>query len=728
MTSYNISNRLVRNLGLGILVGIIAFISLVNLVQTSRMDKDLRTFESEYRLRLRQVDDLQGAFVKIQNNFATFVIQEQTDIKPLLSLVKGLLGKVEDLKGSLSNQSEIELSESFTKALKEYRVSMVAYSQELRVRRTGQAVRSWEATLLELEEKVQGVASQFKVLVYEDMNAVEARVLARSRRSRSLSLIFGVLGVLSGLVVALLLRWALANPIMKLIDLSRNIAEGDLSRDVGKTSDDEIGALSEAVGSMLQSLRRIVGGIKITARRVDEVAHDLEKHTAEVSRGAALQGEEIIKVSAAVKDVDVIAGEVGEQFDKLSEALSGSSSSTLELKSSIDEVSAFADQLASEVEKISSSLVEMDTTMSQNAEYLDSLSTSSEQTAATAQELAASSAEVGRFARDSRTLAEDVVGLARERGSSAVNELVEVSRKNRELVENYGSVIHSLGDKSASISEIADVIREVADQINLLAINAAIIAAQAGEHGKGFAVVAEEVGNLSVTTTQSVQKIEEMIKGVTKDVNAAVTMMAEVSKGADSSQAAADQTGTVLKDIEDISSQSAARAKEIAEAATEQMDRSQEILKVVTGNLEEVLQIKSAVDEQKRGSKLIVTSTDEIMDATRKLKQSTAEQVKESGIISQGVSETLNFSGKVKEAMEREKDATRNIVNSMMMIANVADGTGEAMKTLERVVHDLSVLADELGPEMAKFRLGDGDAAGFVHQQEPPGSPESEDA
>ena len=709
MTSLNISNRLVRYLGLGVLVGIIAFISLSNLVQTSRMDRDLQTLESEYRTLLREVDDLQSDFVKIQNSFAIFVIQEQTDIKPLLSLGKNLLKKIENLKVTLSNQRETELAETFIKSLKEYRVSMVAYSQELRVRRTGQAVRSWEATLLELEEKIQETGSQFKDLVYSDMNAVESRILDRSRRSRRMSIIFGLLGVLVGLIVALLLQRALASPIRKLIDLSRSIADGDLSRDIGKTSDDEIGDLAEAIGIMLQNLRRIVGGIKITSKRVDDVAHDLEKHTEDVSRGAALQGEEIMKVSAAVKDVDRIVGEVGEQFDGLSAALDGSSSSTLELKSSIDEVSAFADQLAAEVEKISSSMVEMDTTMTQNVEYLDSLSTSSEQTATTAEELAASSTEVGRFAQDSVALAENVMELAKERGSGAVRELVEVSRRNSDLVENYSYVIHSLGEKSASISEIVDVIREVADQINLLAINAAIIAAQAGEHGKGFAVVAEEVGNLSVTTTQSVLKIEEMIKSVTKDVSEAVKMMEEVSKGTDSSRVAANQTGVVLKDIEDISSQSAARAREIAEAASEQVDRSQEILKVVTRNLEEVLQIKSAMDEQKRGSKLIVTSTDEIMDATRKLKHSTAEQVKESSVISLGVTETLSFSRKIKEAMEKEKDATRNIVNSMMMIADVADGTGQAMKTLERVVHDLSVLADELVPEVARFRLMEGD-------------------
>ncbi len=709
MQPLHISIRWVRFIGLGILVGIIAFISIFGVVQTTRIDRDLQTLEMEHRPLLREIDNLLIIFGNITNEFAFFIIQEQTDLKPLLLKVKTLLIDIEVFKKQLAEEGEVELTDSLIVALKEYRVAMVAYSQELKVRRTGQAVRSWEGTLLEREKQIQEVANALKDYVYKSMMDVENEILARTRWTRQLGSILGILGVLAGLVVATLLQRALTIPIRNLIGVSRAIADGDLSRDVGRATDDEIGALSGAISTMLQNLRRIVGEIQKTSKKVDEVAGDLERHTDEVSKDASIQGDEIMKVSGAVREMDRIVGEVSSQFENLSSALDNSSSSTLELKSSIDEVSAFADQLASEVEKISSSLIEMDASMNQNVEYLDSLSASSEQTATTAEELAASSAEVGRFAQESRQLAEDVMELAKERGSNALEELVRVTRRNKDLVDSYSRLINSLGEKSASIGDIVDVIREVADQINLLSINASIIAAQAGEHGKGFAVVAEEVGNLSVTTTESVQRIEEVIKSVRKDVDDAVEMMSEVSEGAESSISTADQTGVVLKDIEDHSSQSADRARQIAEAASEQVNRSQDILKVITKNLEEVLQIKRTVDEQQSGSKLIVTSTDEIMEATRKLKHSTSEQAMESGIISQGVAETLDFSRKMKEAMDKEQEASREIVRSLGMIADVADKTGTAMKALEAVVHDLSTLADKLGPEVARFRLNESD-------------------
>ncbi len=704
-----ISIRWVRFIGLGMLVGIIAFISIFGVVQTTRIDRDLQTLETEHRPLLREIDNLLIMFGKITNEFASFVIQEEIDLKPLLIKAKTLLIEIEAFKTQLSEEGEVELADSLIRALKEYRVAMVAYSQELKVRRTGEGVRSWEVTLLEREEEIQQVANTLKDHVYESMTDVENEILARTRWTRQLGSILGILGVLAGLAVAFLLQRALATPIKSLIEISKSIAEGDLSRDVGRAADDEIGALSGAISAMLQNLRRIVGEIQVTSRKVDAVAGDLEKHTGEVSKGASLQGDEIMKVSESVREMDRIVGEVSSQFESLSTALDDSSSSTLELKSSIDEVSAFADQLASEVEKISSSLIEMDASMTQNVEYLDSLSASSEQTATTAEELAASSAEVGRFAQESRQLAEDVMQLAKERGSNALEELVKVTRRNKDLVDSFSQLINSLGEKSASIGDIVDAIREVADQINLLSLNASIIAAQAGEHGKGFAVVAEEVGNLSVTTTESVQRIEEVIKSVRKDVDDAVEMMKEVSEGTESSISTADQTGVVLKDIEDHSSQSANRARQIAEAASEQVNRSQDILKVVTKNLEEVLQIKRTVDEQQSGSKLIVASTDEIMDATKKLKHSTSEQAKESGVISQGVAETLDFSRKMKEAMDKEQEASREIVGSLGRIADVADKTGTAMKTLEAVVHDLSTLADKLGPEVARFRLKESD-------------------
>ncbi len=102
-------------------------------------------------------------------------------------------------------------------------------------------------------------------------------------------------------------------------------------------------------------------------------------------------------------------------------------------------------------------------------------------------------------------------------------------RNLSDTVINTSKTINNLGNSSKQIIEIVSVISEIADQTNLLALNAAIEAARAGEHGRGFAVVADEVRKLAERTVQATSEITDMTKGINADVHKSVT---EMNKGA----------------------------------------------------------------------------------------------------------------------------------------------------------------------------------------------------
>jgi methyl-accepting chemotaxis protein len=707
MLNLHLSNRLVRYLGLGSLILLIVMMSVIGWRQLRDIESHFRYIAEEHRVKLNSIDNLLSRFVEIRGQLTAFVIEEKEDVTPILKDIKLMLNDSETLLQTLHHKEDRQAMELFIQKLKEYRTAMVAYSQELLIRRTGEGVRSWERTLLDIEREAHAIVFTMKSTIIGEVGELEDQMLQTTRSATQSSIALGLFGVLLALVVVFLLQRALARPIRKLVNMSESVAEGDLSRDIERIHDEELGPLSDSIKTMVENLQQTVGGIRTTATRVTEVAHGVSHHTNDLSSGASIQGKAIAAVHRSIEEMDVLVEDVSGRFNSLAEALDDSSSSTLELKSSIEEVSDFADRLSEEVEKITSSLLEMSATMAQNLDLLNSLSSSSHQTAQVIGSLASSSEEVGEHAQQSKTLAEEVTQLARDQGLVSLKELIEVAKTNKKLVDSYSKVIHSLGERSVSIGEILDVIHDVADQTSLLAINASIIAAQAGEHGKGFAVVAEEVGDLSSTTTASVMRVEEVIRSVRQDVANAVEMMGQVSEGAEQSIKTTEKAGEVLKSIEEHSLLSATRAGEIADAAGQQVARSKEILEVATRNLDEVVRIQEAVDEQKKGSDLIVSSAENIRETAISLKLSTDEQIKESAVISQAVVDTQTFSHRIKEAMDGEKKASKEIVASLNSITNTTENIRKALDALEELVVDLTKLADQLGPEVARFKLAE---------------------
>ncbi|MDR0529376.1 MAG: methyl-accepting chemotaxis protein [Zoogloeaceae bacterium] len=150
-----------------------------------------------------------------------------------------------------------------------------------------------------------------------------------------------------------------------------------------------------------------------------------------------------------------------------------------------------------------------------------------------------------------------------------------------ESVSKASEVIHALGEESQQISSVVQVIKEVADQTNLLALNAAIEAARAGEQGRGFAVVADEVRKLAERTAQSTSDISGMIGKIQTSATEAVGKMQHVVEQVNSGQALAQQAGDRIASIQEGAGRVSSAVTEISSALKEQSVASQEIAKHV---------------------------------------------------------------------------------------------------------------------------------------------------
>jgi methyl-accepting chemotaxis protein len=142
-------------------------------------------------------------------------------------------------------------------------------------------------------------------------------------------------------------------------------------------------------------------------------------------------------------------------------------------------------------------------------------------------------------------------------------------------------LIQSLGERSKQISSVVGVIREIAEQTNLLALNAAIEAARAGEQGRGFAVVADEVRKLAERTAMSTQEISSTVQAILDETGVAVKRMQAVSSSMAVSVGLAREAGDSLATIDEHAQQTVDTVQNIADSTREQSSASQEIARLV---------------------------------------------------------------------------------------------------------------------------------------------------
>ena len=240
-------------------------------------------------------------------------------------------------------------------------------------------------------------------------------------------------------------------------------------------------------------------------------------------------------------------------------------------------------QVASSTEHIASASEEISSSATQVAQSAETQKDQTSQVATAMQEMSSTVMQVSDNSHRASDNAKEAGDLART-GGEVVTETVEVIRSVADATRDTATKIEELGRSSDQIGQIIGVIDDIADQTNLLALNAAIEAARAGEQGRGFAVVADEVRKLAERTTQATKEIAQMIKTIQEETQKAVEAMKagtdKVDAGVDSARKAGDALGKIIKSADGVQDM----VTHIATAATEQASATEQ----VNSNMEQI--------------------------------------------------------------------------------------------------------------------------------------------
>jgi twitching motility protein PilJ len=379
--------------------------------------------------------------------------------------------------------------------------------------------------------------------------ALEARV-NRSQARAVLGIGILLLGLTLGVAVMAILSRRIYRQIAAIQRVFQQIGVGNFQARAAVCTSDELG---EIAGNLNDYLLPLVQSHDDRARLQESITKLLEEVSGVAEGDLTREAEVTADVTGAIAD------SFNYMIEQLRQIISNVQGATLQVTSSANQIQETATHLVEGSEVQAQQIV---------------------QTTAAIDQMAESIQQVSRNAGNSSAVARQALVNARN-GTEAVQNTIQGMSRIRDQVQETAKRIKRLGESSQEIGQITQLIDDIADRTSILALNASIQAAMAGESGRGFAVVAEEVERLAVRSTEATKKIATLVKTIQGETNEAVAAMEKGIHEVVEGSKLANQAGHALGEIEGVSNKLAELIESITQAAKEQARGSDELVRAM---------------------------------------------------------------------------------------------------------------------------------------------------
>lgn len=494
-------------------------------------------------------------------------------------------------------------------------------------------------------------------------------------------------------------------PLITLKDSTSKVSEGDLNITLSASFDDEVGLVTKNFSLMVSNLKEIIESIKNGIYQLSMINDTTEELSHKVKDGSERQLIGSSKINSAFANIENRIASLKDKVESLNEFIELTSSTFLEISTSSEEIFKTMEGLMKSVQRIDETYKNLNNINVKLDESVDKLYKEIENILSFVNQIDASLKITLQNVTNTAKLSDRMDELANYSKKTIQENMKSVERMAQISGESIESFL-ILKSNIEKISDILNVIEEIAEQTNMLALNAAIIAAQTEESGgKAFSVVAEEIKGLSRRTQSSTKEIAELIDSIVEQTEKVFNKLNDNAKEGESASKKAKEVEENIGEIISLVEKVAISVKEVLKSANEQATGSQTLSREVE-DLRKVADVLISVKEEgNRAGRLLGELVEFISQVVNKVGNSVKEQNSSIANVKKSVIDLNNFSKQLSDYISKEKEEiseTRPLINE---IEKLAEENNKQAKNLEEKLDELKSLSDKFNNIIRRFKI-----------------------
>jgi len=596
-------------------------------------DADTRLYQN-YTVPISQLGDIAIAFQRTRVNVRDLILSKDAkESQTYVDTIKTLSGDIDKLsaeyKSLILSQDMRDKFDKFTSDYQTYITDRVQIQELALAGKNDEAVSYMRGNAFAIAKATEADIDATLIMKVEQAKTVSNENTATANQATNIMLIISLVAILLAMGSGIFLATSITVPLAVLADISKKLTFGDLQRDMEVKvknkfllRNDEIGAIGKSVLGLTGYMGEMGLAAKAIARNdlTANLSSKSEKDELGIAFIAMINGlrgtvgeicDSAANLTAASVQLASASNQSAIATSQISSTVQQVAIGTANQTSSITSTASAIDQMAKAIEGVAKGAQEQSLAISKASEITAEINIAIQQVAGNAESVTRDSASASSAARIGAATVEETL-----RGMQSIKAKVGVSAEK----------VQEMGKRSEEIGVIVETIEDIASQTNLLALNAAIEAARAGEQGKGFAVVADEVRKLAERSSQATREIGGLIAGIQKTVSEAVKAMDEGSKEVEIGVISANKAGSALSDILTAAQAVNSQAMLAGEAA-EKMNASAGELVTAVDSVSAVVEENTAATEEMAANSTEVTQAIESIASVSEENSAAIEQV-----------------------------------------------------------------------------------------------------